>query len=222
MKKIILTTITVLTTTVLFAQEDNPFGFNTGDFIISGAINFTDSESTSVFINSNDQTRSENIFKSRNLSIIPEIGYFLNKSLMIGASYGYLESVNESVIGGSRNKGTGYVIGLNLRYYFTPFKRFSFFADLKGSQSKKDGEIRSSNYPSLYENKQIGVALSPGINVFITKNLAVMSKIGSIGYFTSESKSYSPLDNQWSQGEQHEFKASLDSSNLFFGVLYKF
>ncbi|WP_130287596.1 hypothetical protein [Aquimarina brevivitae] len=87
MKKFIFTLTLFCTIVVLYAQEDEAFGFQKGDFIISGSINYHTSNANSEYLNDGELNQYEN--KSNDLSLNPEVSYFINKNIALGLRTGY-------------------------------------------------------------------------------------------------------------------------------------
>lgn len=205
------------------AQDETTYGFNKGDFTISGVFNYS---------LQNSEDNSVNLFtyesKSHNFSIIPEVGYFLSNHFMTGIKLGY---VNFKTEGTSNNEnslssnGNGYTTSLFGRYYFSPQKRISLFLELDAGYSKTKSEssrissdIDLSSSSSTIENYNITV--SPGVNIFMTKNLSLTSRIGKIGYSKNKQR-FIASDGDTGINERDNFDARVSLSNFYFGVLYR-
>lgn len=224
MKKIIFLLISVPSIFNSFAQEEASFGFNKNDIIISGTLNYSTQNSLQKFNRPNTIVH-ENDFKSTKFIVTPEVGYFLSDHFMIGTKLGYIHSKNKNNSSSFENKENGFTTGLSGRYYFSPKKRISIFTELGAtydhiinkSESTEENIVIQTNKG---KRESYSVAMSPGVNIFLNKNLSLTSKIGSIGYSKSEGTSNSN-DNHSNSYKSDEFKAKIGLDNFYFGVLYR-
>ncbi len=224
---LVLSTTLFLVSFISYAQEETQFGFEKGDFILSGTASYSNQNSDSEFIRVNDDnfiTDSE----SNNFEITPEVGYFLSNHFMVGARIGYIKGKSKSQNSSFQfsDENFGYVMGLVGRYYINPKSRVSIFTELEGSFTKVDIESENNNLgtpPSRNEGEQenLSLAFTPGINIFLNKNLSLTSRIGRIGYGKSKSTSVNLETNDVSRAESNNFFTSVSLDNFFFGVLYR-
>ncbi len=204
------------------AQEEIEYGFKKGDLIISGAINYSTNSSKSKF----DTNDLEQKIKSNTIAIIPEVGYFISNHFAAGARIGYLWSKSENQNSSTyTNKQDGFTTGVFGRYYINPDKRVNFFAEIASNYRKTTSESTNNDLNSLSssgsgEQKSYSVYLTPGINIFLTQNLSLTSRIGTVGYSKSEQDYHSIEGDYRSSSENDSFTASLSLDNFYFGVLY--
>ena len=224
MKTIILTVFTVSLTIVSYSQEIEFNGFSKGDFIISGSANFYSNSNEYASISTTDTLNSK--YKNTNISIVPEIGFFLTDHFMLGLNVGYLYSKSKRENNLVENESSGYTTGITGRYYFSPKKRVSFYTEISGSYSKTEGsskyysqDIVDASYDNT--NEHFSLKLIPGVNIFIHKNFAVTSKIGYFGYSNSKYESTEKLNNRSYSNNSKGISASLDFSSFYLGILYR-
>ena len=222
MKTIILTVFAVSFTMVSYSQEIEFNGFSKGDFIISGSANFYSNENISISTSDTVSYKYENT----NVSIIPEIGFFITDHFMLGVKAGYINSKSNRDNNIAESKNSGYTTGITGRYYFSPKKRFSFYTEISGSFSKIDGysryysgEVLNSNYDDT--RKDFSVKLSPGVNIFINKNFSITSRLGELGYSYSKDTFNDKLNNIGYVSDSKAILASLDFDTFYFGILYR-
>ncbi|MAQ75194.1 MAG: hypothetical protein CL613_02535 [Aquimarina sp.] len=127
MKTIILSVFAVSFAMVSYSQEIEFNGFSKGDFVISGSVNYYHRKHSSEFIRNGESSNDE--YKTKNISIIPEIEHFINQNISLGLRAGYLFSANENNILDSKNTDEGYLLGIFGKYYFNTKKRISFFTE---------------------------------------------------------------------------------------------
>ncbi|MGY3795006.1 outer membrane beta-barrel protein [uncultured Aquimarina sp.] len=205
------------------AQDETTYGFNKGDFTISGSINYSKTNSSSEYISDIDYFSNDQ--NSSNLAIIPEIGYFISDHFMIGANLGYLNQHSETETI-SRFDQSGYIAGISGKYFFTPKKRISLFSEIATSYTKLNGDSRSFNTQVITttgerETESFAIGLSPGINLFLNKRLSLTSRIGRIGYEKTKGNAVNQDNNSTSSFENDRFVTSIGLDNFYFGVLYR-
>ena len=224
MKTIILTVFAVSFAMVSYSQEIEFNGFSKGDFIISGSANFYSNKNEYASISTTDTLNSK--YKNTNISIVPEIGLFLTDHFLIGLNVGYLYSKSKRENNLVENESSGYTTGITGRYYFSPKKRISFYTEISGSYSKTEGSSKyysEDTVDASYDNtnEHFSVKLSPGVNIFINKNLAITSRIGNVGYSNSKNESRDTLNDRSYANSSKGISASLDFSSFYFGILYR-
>ncbi|MGK0325968.1 MAG: hypothetical protein ACJA1D_001313, partial [Polaribacter sp.] len=99
------------------------------------------------------------------------------------------------------------------RKYFPVNENFSFF--LQGEVAFSSVNSESNNSLTENEGNSIFTGIRPGFVYFVTKNVALNSTIGALGYsyFTNERDGMKTL-------ESNNFTFSLASSNIMFGIAY--
>ncbi len=104
--------------------------------------------------------------KSTNTTILPIVGYFVAPSVTVGAAVGTVNIKNESA--GTTNAKTNlFVVEPLVRKYWNVAGNFYFFGQLgapiiNGKESESDLKV-----------SQFGLAMSGGIDYFVTKNFSV-------------------------------------------------
>ncbi|WP_299441670.1 hypothetical protein [uncultured Aquimarina sp.] len=227
MKTTLLLMIALAALSATYAQENKTFGFEKGDFIISGTMSYSNQNSDS-FRSNIDGSTSWSDSKGYNFNFIPEVGYFISPSFMTGIKLGYISFKNQSYSDSgfeSYSKGNGYSTSLFGRYYFSAQKRISLFIELDAGYSKisSDSEVRTSLSNlniGKNDNTNYSVAASPGINLFINKNLSLTSRIGKLSYAHIKD-TYSNSEGDTSVNRRNGFNANINLNNFYFGVLYR-
>ncbi|MBW1294269.1 outer membrane beta-barrel protein [Aquimarina litoralis] len=227
MKTTFLLLITIATFAQIKAQEASEFGFDKGDFTISGTMNYSYQNSDQLRTDINGDIYRQDI-KGHNFSLIPEIGYFVSNRIMTGIKIGFISSKAESHDIDEfeyTSKGKGYSAGLFGRYYFSPKKRVSLFMELDAGYRKIKSDfdrVSSIDDPTANSNtnENYNLTAAPGINIFINKNLSLTSRIGSIGY-SYRKDSFDNSDGDIWINKREGIDASISLDNFFFGVLYR-
>ena len=138
-----------------------------------------------------------------NWSIVPEIGYKINKSfsvaLQLGYSYEYYESGNYI----DDNSLDMFLISPYVRYTFGKSGLAKFFVDCGGTISIIGG---------TYEGYIWGAGLRPGLIIEASEKISLVAKLGYMGYSA----------NSDDLGGGSSFGFGLDNSNFSFGVFYNF
>jgi len=227
MKKLLLLPILFFAIISSNAQEDSSFGFTKGDFTISGTMSYSNQDSDSFRTDIDGNTNTFNT-KGRNFNVIPEIGYFITSHLMAGLKVGYKNSKSQNNTSDQfsyYSKSRGYSSSVFGRYYFSPQKRISVFIELNAefSKIKRDSETLNSNIDlitSQNTTKTNSIAATPGINVFINKNLSLTSRIGNLSYDDSKDN-FSSSEGDTGVNRRNGINASISLDNFYFGVLYR-
>jgi hypothetical protein len=194
MKKTALLFMFSLAFFCVFAQKSKTVGFATNDLIASGAIAF------SVIDNAPSSTTD---FK-----VAPSVAYFLTDNFALGFNLGY---------GSSRTKTSNVIsddndlleFGLHARYFFTPTNAFSLFSQTSFNYVSANDQL------AKVKNNGFEFALAPGINYFLSENVALQATLGRIFYNTSKSDVQGAKSN-------NTFGLNLDLSSISFGLNYKF
>jgi outer membrane protein W len=202
MKKIILSTIFLCTVHFMNAQEE---GYSKGNILLTGGFGF------------NSTSTGDN--KTNGFNVSPKVGYFVTSNIAAGLALGFSNNKEENP--NTITKDNQLSAGLFGRYYFTPAQKFSFFGELgfnilsgKSETIVAVGPIQ----PPPVESKFSGFnfAIAPGVSYFLSKNFALETSIGVIGY-----RSVKPKDAPGSNAT-NTFDFGLNISNLNLGLVYKF
>ncbi len=143
------------------SQEEESYGFDKGDFFISGGVNYQGPSDKTLFIE-------------------PNAGYFLTENIAIGIESGF-------AVGKTLNLTSydSYEAGIFGQYYFRPKKRFNLFAEISAGYVKTKTELRSINV----DFDTFHTTLSFGANFFLTKKLSLFTKIDVLEYSNTSIKS---------------------------------
>jgi outer membrane protein W len=203
MKKIILSTIFLCTVHFMNAQEE---GYSKGNIMLTGGFGFK-SEST-----------GDN--KTNGFNVNPKVGYFVTSNIAAGLAIGFSNSKEENPVTITKNNQLS--AGLFGRYYFTPAQKFSFFGELGfnilSGKTETITAVVGPIQPPTVESKFNGFnfALAPGVNYFLSKNFALETSIGVIGY-----RSVKPKDAPGSNAT-NTFDIGFNLANVNLGLIYKF
>ncbi len=202
----------LLVFSITYAQEEPEYGFNKGDFFVSGTVNYN-----------NTKYKSNDSITQNRFAIEPEFGYFINQNLALGTRLNFSTSRSEN----SRDfetKENGIGIGIFGKYFFTPQKRFSVYGEVSAMYRASEYEQKSFFEDQLEirtsDNDSYTVAISPGVQFFVSENLALTSRIGNISYNSAENENIDP-DGEKFTSENNQFSVNLGLDNLYFGVLYR-
>ncbi|QTD36466.1 outer membrane beta-barrel protein [Polaribacter batillariae] len=211
MKKNILIFAILLTCNFLLAQKK-------GRFLIGGDFNY----SSQKFEGSDNSGNIIDDNLGYSFSLNTKVGYLFNQSnIEIGISLGYSksdrnESSNFNPNQSWDNEFKGYSFSPYIKKYFPVNSNFSFTLDAFFSIFYGESFYSQRQVQSDLINKSFGIR--PGIFYFLTKNIALNSNIGFIGYRENKYK------NQ--EGEAYDknkfFDANFGFTNLFIGVTYFF
>ncbi|WP_109851693.1 outer membrane beta-barrel protein [Aquimarina sp. AU58] len=206
----------VFTFSVTFAQEESSYGFNKSDFFVSGTMSYNNSK------NRGDFGSTE---KGHILIIEPEIGFFIHSNIAIGTRLSVFTNTSKNS-NSNEVEESGYGVGVFGKYFFTPKKRFSIYAELSAAYrtSEREQEFTLSNNQiesRKSENKGYNIAISPGMQFFVSKRLALTSRIGSISYNSLDNENTDPNGGKFNSDVKN-FSINLGLDNIYFGVLYRF
>ena len=194
MKKVLFTVvIAVLGFTSINAQKKEVTGgFAKEDMYIGGTVDV----STWNYANQ----------KSNSYSISPSVGYFVSENIAIAASL--IVGSSEDIYENETNSFGG---ALEATYLFTPANQFSFnvglgLAYLSNKVDEYGGESTTNTF---------AIAVSPGVNYFVSDSFALTASIGALSYATSK--------GDWNGAEAaNSFNLNLNLSDINMGLIYKF
>lgn len=201
MKKIILTVLALSAFGFANAQskKESNSGFAKGDVFVSGALTFgSDSKVTN--------------YKQDNFVFAPSIGYFVSENIALGVNLNVGSGNVQATSASGTNKTSTFAAGLAGRYYFTPASQFTLFAELGAAF----GGVKST--PAIGTASKVnsfGVAFTPGLNYFVSKNFSLETKIAVLSYVSAK--------GDWTGAENaSSVRFGVDWSAVSFGVNYKF
>lgn len=194
MKKVLFTVVVaVLGFTNINAQKNESIGgFAKEDVYVGGTVDV----SSWKYANQ----------KSNRYSISPSIGYFVSENIAIEASL--IIGSSEDVYQNDENSFGG---ALGATYFFSPVNQFSFnlgfgLAYLSNKVDQSGGESTTNTFV---------MAVSPGINYFVSDSFALTASVGALSYATSK--------GDWNGAEAaNSFNLNLNLSDINMGLIYKF
>jgi hypothetical protein len=203
MKKLLLITA-ILFYGITSAQEK-------GTWVFGGDLNFYTANNESF---NPRGTSINNINKANGFAIAVRTGYvFTENNLEFGLGLRYNTSKSNDSYNDSEFKNNTHTISPYIRKYFPVNENFSFF--LQGEVAFSSVNSESNNSLTENEGNSIFTGIRPGFVYFVTKNIALNSTIGALGYsyFTNER-------DGMKTSESNNFTFSLASSNIMFGIAY--
>jgi hypothetical protein len=204
----------VFTFSVTFAQEEPGHGFNRGDFFVSGTMSYN---------NSNNRDNLGSTKKGNRLVIEPEIGFFIHPNIAMGTRLSVFTNTSKNS-NSNEVEESGYGVGVFGKYFFTPKKRFSIYGELSAmyrtSEIEQKFTLQNQIETRKSENKGYNIAISPGMQFFVSEKLALTSRIGSISYNSSDNENISPNGGK-STSDVKNFSINLGLDSIYFGLLYR-
>lgn len=192
MKKNFFCIVFCLATLPFLAQEKEEFnGFSKNDFYLSGMFSYNSIDDGNSSINS--------------LNFNPMAGYFFDESYSL--DFGFVIASNKN--GQSKSNSLGAQLGLT--HFFNPKDKFSFTFGGTLLYLTTDYE---NGFLGDYKSDIFQIALVPGINYFITNNLALRANIGVISYISQK-------DDLPGSEAINSFDMSFNLSNINLGFLLK-
>jgi len=172
MKKIILTIVALSAFSFANAQnkKESKLGFAEGDVFVSGTLTFgSDSKVTN--------------YKQDNFVFAPSLGYFVTDNIALGINLNVGSGSVQATSSSGTSKTSTFAAGLAGRYYFTPASQFTLFGELGVAY----GGVKST--PAIGTAQKVnsfGVAFTPGLNYFVSKNFSLETKIAVLSYVSAK------------------------------------
>ena len=202
MKKLLFPFILWFSLLSALAQEKSKNnGFANKDIYVSGTFSYLSKDYDDDEISS--------------FTFAPAIGYFVSNktSLELGLLFGSSENEYFNIYN-VESKITNFGAGLGIVHFFNPEKKFSFTFGGAITYSS----LKAKYYPRWEDGTSkitvFGVSLSPGVNYFISKNIALRASLGAITYL------HEKADAADAEAIQ-TFNINLNLSNINFGILYR-
>ena len=195
MKKTAL--ILILSSAVLgvFAQKNNTVGFAKENILVTGAIAFSN-------------TDYGNDTKTTDFKLAPSIGYFLTNKVAMGVNFGFGNETSKDGISTTQDNDM-VELGAYARYYYSPAKAFSIFNQVGVSYVTTNDRI------AKLKNNSFSFHFAPGMNYFLSENVAIQATLGSISYSTAK-------DDTKGAKSTSVLGVNLDLTAISFGLNYKF
>ncbi|WP_299336185.1 OmpW family outer membrane protein [uncultured Psychroserpens sp.] len=195
MKKLLLmAAVAVFGFTNVNAQDENTTGgFAKDDVYVSGTVGFSNTKVADV--------------KSNEFTFSPAVGYFISDNIALEANLlvGSGEDFDE-------DKTSTFGAGLGATYFFTPSSQFSFTVGAGVAYASSKFEPNGGEESKV---NSFGVAVSPGLNYFVSDCFALRASVGALSY-TSAKPDFDGAE------ATNTFGLNLDLSDINFGVVYKF
>ncbi|MEM8928079.1 MAG: hypothetical protein AAGC45_07740 [Bacteroidota bacterium] len=175
-----------------------------------------------------EDSSSSNDFNSVNFR--SAIGNAVSDNLIVGLGLGYgrrSQNLDFAADDGSSNNTDNitntYSIFPYARKFFGLNKNLTFFVqgEVRYDRSENEQEISNgAQFNRDFERDALFVGIRPGLTFFVSKNFAIETNLGSLGYsrFSSESNNGDSITS--SDGDS--FNLNLNPSDLFFGLSYYF
>jgi hypothetical protein len=168
-------------------------------------------------------------FKVRTISIIPQIGYFVNSSVSIGGRIGYsnvktdqLGSSNGSIIIDNEIQTSIFKIGPYLRFHKSLNEQLLLFMQGNlnvGFGTRKNGR----NDPTIDENIfEIEAGLRPGILLLLSEKIGIESTFGFLGYKLTQTKLEDSSLSPTPTNKDQEYGLDLNLRTFNIGIQFYF
>lgn len=190
MKKVLFTIAAVMACVGMNAQ-----------FIAGGSIGF-----------SSTNYDSDKYETATSFSLAPNVGYQLNDNFIVGAELGYNTTINASGTKGTNTSGYGFAPFAMYKFWESGLIKFYGKASIEYNHSKYEYEgtagMGGEKVTLTSKSDNLGIFVSPTLEIAATDNLSLFSEFGSLGY-----------KKIWDSNS----KISLNlSSTVQFGLFYRF
>lgn len=196
-----------------------------GTWNVGGNFSFRFTQFESNFQNEDSSRFFEN--ESTGISVFPNLGYAVGNNFIVGLGLGYGFSksenftVNDQMVNNfTLSEATTYSIFPYVRGYFPVGSKLAIYAQGEVRFAKTNSEF-SDQIINLgvdgNENESYFIGIRPGFTYFISKNFALETTLGSLGYERQK------LERDGERvGDSDNFNFNLNSADLFFGLSYYF
>lgn len=205
MKKLILS-VTAVCAIVLSANAQT----EKGTYIIGGTASYESSKSD-----------ADNAKATQNLSIVPNLGYFVSDNIAIGTGIGYEYSKVGYASASGQNEAV--VVSPFGRYYVGLSDKFKFFG--QASVPMAFGTVKATDADGEAGDKtgtstSIGVAVSPGFAYFPTKKIGI--ELGFTGASFNSYKVKDADDNDLKGAGREDFAIGANFFSPKIGIQFHF
>ena len=159
---------------------------------------------------------------STSVSILPKVGYWLNKDMQVGANFGWAYAYTRTYLGAddnyTSNPQSEIVIAPYFRYNFAKWKNLKVFCEAQlpirfGLESKThtffDGdEITGSPIENGDNFTSFGITVVPGLNYSFNKHLSMDIYVNLVGLYWSMTSYDGWSDHSWG------LMANMDAQDL--------
>lgn len=158
--------------------------------------------------------------KSNSISISPVVGYELSEKWDLGleARYGYAK--NKMDHPDRRSSNSTFLINPFARYKFANVGIATFFVDGgfevgETSTEQTSVSVNGTTNRSESTRNNFNIGVRPGVKLALAKHLEAETHLGYIGYQRTK------IENNEEQVSK-DFDMSVSSSDLYFGLIWKF
>ena len=188
-----MSTVAVFAFTSLNAQDESIGGFAKGDVYASGTVGYN---STKVADDNANQ-----------FTFSPAVGYFITENLALEA--GLIIGSDENF---SEDKSSSFGGSIGANYFFTPTEKFSFSLGAGFAYQSSKFEPNGGTESTF---KGFAIAVSPGLNYFVSNNFSLSASVGALSYSSAK-------EDADGAESINNFGLNLNLSNINFGLIYKF
>lgn len=181
-------------------------------------VNFSLNNSESDFQRQIQNQIGDGETKSFGFRINTSYAYAISNNLFLGLGLGYSKNDFETEFNNvteNEAESTSYQIFPFVRYYKGIGKKLAFFVQGEARYSYIENDINSLRNG---EFNDFFFGVRPGITFMLSKNIALETSIGALGY--THSKGENVRSN--TESTRNTFAMSLNSSELLFGLNYYF
>lgn len=146
-------------------------------------------------VNGNSTDNSKTTNTTFNVNVIPEIGYWINDNMAVGAYFSIVPGINgyknvtdiasETITTENNNKSFGWSVSPYFRYKFAEAGRFKFYADGNvslGSTTITYFNSKGENIGEAQTQFNWGIGVAPSIAFSITDKWDAVVRFASIGF----------------------------------------
>lgn len=172
--------------------------------------------------------KSENTFngattkmKNSSFAICPVIGYELSDKWDLGLEARYTKAESKHEKSDNRASSSTFLINPFARYKFANVGIATFFVDGGFELGETSAEQTTTSVDGMATNhieftrNNFNIGVRPGVKLALTKNLEAETHFGYIGYKRTKSDSNEEQVSKY-------FDMSVSSSDLYFGLIWKF
>lgn len=187
----------------------------------------------SFFIDQTEQDYAVNSFlvqdefKTRTISITPQLGYFVNDKVLIGGRVSYSNVKTEQLFSGNGDilidneiKTNLFEIGPYARFHKSLNEQFLLFLQTNldiGFGTRKNGRTGPTVDESMFE---IEAGLRPGILLMVSDKLGIESTFGFLGYKLGQAKLKDTNLDPTPTNKDQDFGLDLNLNTFSLGIQF--
>ncbi|PTB91185.1 hypothetical protein C9994_16010 [Marivirga lumbricoides] len=168
-------------------------------------------------------------FKTRTISIIPQLGYFVSDKVLIGGRIGYSNvkveqfgSGNGSIVIDNEIKTSLFKIGPYARFHKSLNEQLLLFMQGNidvGFGTRKNGRTDETVDESIFE---IEAGVRPGILLMVSDKVGIESTFGFLGYKLSQAKLKDTNLDPTPTNKDQDFGLDLNLNTFSVGIQFYF